>query len=284
MQLRRRDHEETLGPGATVGPYRIEATLGEGGMGSVYRAIRLDDGSVVALKVVKSKLAADKSYARRFAHEARAASRVRHKHLIPLLDFGEADGRPYLAMRYVSGRSLEQRIDEEGPLPVADVVRVAAQIGSALDALHAQGVVHRDVKAANIMLEQNGSASLTDFGLAKGRGFSTLTRPGQIVGTIDYLAPERIRGEQASAMTDIYALGCVVYEAIAGRPPFAGKSVLEVGMAILEDDPPDPCAGRGDVPLEFSRVVGLALAKDPDARPKTGILYANLLTFASRST
>ena len=165
-------HDGVLESGSTVGRYRIQKLLGEGGMGSVYLAVCEDSGDTVALKLMKSELVAE-DLRRRFNHEARAASEVKHSHLVPLLDFGQADGRPYLAMRYIPGCSLEQRINAEGPLPVPDVVRIAAQIGSALDALHAHGLVHRDVKAGNILLDQAGSASLTDFGLAKGPGFST---------------------------------------------------------------------------------------------------------------
>jgi serine/threonine-protein kinase len=186
-------------------------------------------------------------------------------------------------MRYIEGRSLAQRIHAEGPLPVADIVRVATEIGSALDALHAAGLVHRDVKPANIMLEADGSAILTDFGLAKGAAFTNLTQPGGIVGTMDYLAPERIRGEAASETTDIYALGCVVYESLAGHPPFDARSVMELGWAILQRDPPDPCAERDDAPRHLSATALLALAKDPAARPQTAGAYTRLLAMAARS-
>ncbi len=206
-------------------------------MGSVFRAVQRDRGQVVALKVMKPTLASDDQYTRRFLHEARAASELEHEHLVPLLDFGFAHGRPYLAMRYVVGRSLGERIDAEGPLPIGDAVRIAGQVGRALDALHARGLVHRDVKPANIMLDQAGTASLTDFGLAKGDGYSTVTKPGQIVGTLDYLAPELIKGEPAGPMSDLYALGCVVFECLCGRPPFAGKRVFEAAPPCCRTSP-----------------------------------------------
>jgi serine/threonine-protein kinase len=219
---------------------------------------------------------------RRFVHEARAASQVVHDHLVPLLDVGEWQGRRYIAMRYIEGRSLEQRLASEGPLPVPDVIRLGEEIGSALGALHEVGLVHRDVKPGNILLAPDGSAHLTDFGLAKGTDFSSLTRPGTIVGTLDYLAPERIRGAPATPSSDIYALGVVLFEALAGHTPFSGRSLMEVGWEILERDPPDPCAGRSDGSRHLCSAVLLALAKDPEARPKTAPLYARLVRVAAR--
>ena len=272
-----------LTAGTKVGRYRIEELVGQGGMGSVYRAVSELSGETVALKLMKPELAGDE-LKRRFDHEARAASEVKHSHLVPLLDYGQADGRRYIAMRYVAGRSLQQRIEAEGPLPVPDVVRIAAEVGSGLDALHEHGLVHRDVKTANVMLDRDGSASLTDFGLAKGPGFSALTRPGRVLGTLDYAAPEVLRGEPAGPLSDIYALGCVVYESLSGNAPFRGNSMFELGMAVLADTPPDPCAHRGDAPQQLSSTVLLALAKDPAARPQTAIAYANLLTVSARST
>ena len=266
----------------TIGPYRVQTLLGEGGMAHVYRAVHRDTGRIVALKVMKSDGVGDHRCARRFHREVRAAGEVEHRHLVDLLDFGEWQGRRYLAMRFVDGHSLEQRISAEGPLPIGDVIRVAAQIGSALDALHAVGLVHRDVKAANILLAADGAANLSDFGLAKGPTFSALTRPRQIVGTLDYLAPERIRGKPASAATDIYALGCVVYKALCGRTPFGGRSLFEVGAAILCGDPPDPLADRACVPRQLSTAALLALAKNPAQRPPTATAYARLLSVATR--
>jgi serine/threonine-protein kinase len=251
-------------------------------MGAVYRALRLQTGETVALKVIKGDYAADEQFARRFNHEARAASQVQHKHLVPVVDVGEVDGRPYIAMRYIAGPTLEQRIREAGPLPIRDVVRIAAQIGSGIDALHAHGIVHRDIKPANILICE-GSACLTDFGVAKGRGFSKLTKTGGIVGTLNYLAPERLQGQPATPQSDIYALGCVVYEALAGKPPFSGKSMFEIGMAVLDAHPGDPCAERDDAPPSLTKAALLALAEDPAARPPTAKTYVNLLAVAARS-
>lgn len=276
----RRDGSE-LQAGDALGPFKVEELLGEGGMGRVYRAVRETDGETVALKVIKRRLAADEALRRRFLHEARAAAEVDHKHLIGVLDAGESEGQVWMAMPFCPGRSLEQRIRDGGKLGVTDTLRVVAEVGSGLDALHQRQLVHRDVKSSNIMLTESGSAALTDFGLAKGSDYTALTAPGQVVGTLDYLAPEMIRGEPAGPASDIYALGCVAFECLAGDPPFAGKSMFEVGMAILDEDPPDPCAQRPDLPPAFGNAVLVALAKDPANRPPTATAYSRMLHVAA---
>jgi serine/threonine-protein kinase len=266
-----------------LGPYRLDALIGTGGMGRVFRAVREPGDEVMAIKVIKPEFAGNQQSIRRFLHEARAAAEVHHKHLVGVIEAGEADGVAYLVMPFVAGHSLEQRIEDDGVLSITDTNHMVAQVGAGLDALHSHGLVHRDVKAANIIFDAEGSATLADFGLAKGTGYSRLTRPGQILGTLDYLAPELIRGEPASAHSDLYALGCVVFECLAGRPPFAGKSILEVGMAHLRETPPDPCIDRDDAPPGYGRVVLAALAKDPADRPPTATTYANLLAVAART-
>src|SRR6187551_763018 len=170
-----------LGPGDRLGPYVLEAVLGEGAIGVVYRAAT-DEGSVAALKILRKELSRDEVYRKRFAREARIASIVRHRHLVPILDLGEAHGYHYLAVAYVDGGSLRERLDAEGPLAVDAAIELAAQVGSAIEALHAQGIVHRDVKPSNVMLDALGNAAVTDFGLAKGPAYTVLTIPGQVMG------------------------------------------------------------------------------------------------------
>jgi serine/threonine-protein kinase len=266
--------------GAALGNYRLVGLLGEGAMGVVYKAVR--GSETVALKVLKRALSEDEVYRRRFAHEARVAAEVRHKHLVPILEAGEAAGRQYLAVSYVAGGSLDDRLQRERLLPREDLLSLAADVAAGLDALHREGLVHRDVKPSNIMLEEDRTAALTDFGLAKGPAYTVLTKPGQVMGTLDYLAPELIRGEEASAASDLYAFGCVVYECIAGSPPFGGKSMFEVGAAHLQEEPPAPTSGRDDYPADVSWAVVQALAKDPAARPPTATAYAHLLRSAAR--
>ena len=224
--------------GHRLGPYRIEARLGQGGMGVVFRAVH-DDGRTVALKVLRDELAADQAFRTRLAHEARAAAEVDHPNLIRVLEAGEADGRLYLAVRHVDGRSLAERLAAGGPLGVPGLLRLAAGAGAGLDALHRRGIVHRDVKPANLLLAADGTAVVGDFGLAKNRAWTVLTRPGQVLGTLDYLAPELIRGEPAGPMSDLYALGCVLL-----RVPGRGATVRRPGGPAHRHGPPGGGAGR----------------------------------------
>lgn len=273
--------DRELEPGDTLGPYRLESVLGEGGMGLVFKAHRDGDDRPVALKVLKRQLSGDLVFQQRFQHEARAAAEVRDRHLVAILESAEWDGRHCLASAYVDGGSLTERVAADGPLPLADVVRVVTDVGTGLDALHAAGVMHRDIKPSNVLFDSDGTALLTDFGLAKGRAYTVLTRPGQVMGTLDYLAPELIRGQPATPATDIYALGCVAFECVAGRAPFGDKSAFQVGLAHLEETPPDPCAERPELPARLSAAILAALEKDPERRPATAAAYAGLLRAAS---
>jgi serine/threonine protein kinase len=268
-----------LGPGDRLGPYRIEEPLGEGGMGIVFRAVRETDGEEIALKVLRSELTHDDVFRQRFVHEARAAGEVQHRHLVPIVDAGEADGRSYLAVAFVRGRTLETRLAKEGPLPIDALVRLVAHVGSGLDALHRGGIVHRDVKPSNVMLDEQGSAMLTDFGLAKGRAYTVLTKPGTVMGTLDYIAPELLRGSPASPASDLYALGCLAYESLCGRAPYADKTMFELAAAHLNLEPPDPTVGRDDAPPGVWWAIQQALAKEPEKRPPTGKALANLVAF-----
>jgi len=251
-------------------------------MARVFRATRTTDAATVALKVMKNDFIEDDVYRRRFVHEARSAAEAHHEHLVPILDAGEIEGQRYIAVGYIEGETLQQRIERVGPLPVAEVVRVATEVASGLEALHNAGVVHRDIKSSNILIDVDGAALLTDFGLAKGRAYTALTKPGQVLGTLQYLAPELIRGEPATPRSDIYALACVVFECIAGKPPFGDKTMFEVGIAHLDEDPADPGAGRNDCPPELGRAVQDALAKDAALRPATATEFARRLKTAAQ--
>jgi serine/threonine protein kinase len=271
------------GVGDAVGPYRIDARLGEGAVGVVFRAVREPDGAVVALKVLKGRLGDDEGYRARFVHEARAARHVEHTNVVPVLEAGEIDGRSYLVAAYVAGGSLADRLLEEGSLAMDEVLRIAAEVGMGLDALHREGLVHRDVKPSNLMLHEDGRAAITDFGLAKGPAYTVLTKPGQVMGTLDYLAPELIRGEPATPATDMYAFGCVVYECFTGAPPFGGRSLFELGTAHLREPPPDPRELRGELSSSLAWALQRPLEKDPAGRPPTATAYASLLHVAARS-
>ncbi|MDX6474580.1 MAG: hypothetical protein QOH95_91 [Gaiellaceae bacterium] len=260
--------------GDRLGRYVLEERLGHGAMGTVYRAVR-EDGLVVALKVAAPELAADETYRRRFEREGRIAASLSHPHIVDVIEAGEAGGRPFLVSRLVHGRTLAQRIDEDGPLPDAQVVRIVSEIAAALDVLHERELVHRDVKPANIILEEVGGALLADFGLARGASDTVLTQTGRVSGTVDYLAPEVIRGAQAAPAADVYALGCVAYACLSGAPPFATRSVPDAILAHLES-PPEP------LPSPLSEAVLQALAKSPEERPPTATTYALMLRVSLR--
>jgi len=275
----KRDNAE-LEPGETCGPYRVEELLGEGGMGRVYRATG-PSGQAVALKLVKADIAKDDVFRRRFDREARAAARVGHPNVVPVLDSGEHDGIPYMAQQFITGGSLENRIKHDGRLALPFTLDVCTQVADGLDAMHAEGLFHRDVKPANILLDDEDKAFITDFGLMKDREASVLTRPGQALGSMDYMSPEQIRGEEVTAQSDVYSLGCVMFECLSGRPPFADRQGMRILWAHLQEDPPDPCAERSDVPADVSWAILRALEKEPDKRPPTATAYAHMVRIAA---
>src|SRR3954470_1601064 len=232
--------------GQRIGPWQVEALIAEGGMGRVYRARSADGQEEVALKLVKSDLAHDSVFRKRFEREASIAQRLDHPHVVPVLDSGEHDGTPYLAQRLIRGGSLDDRLEREGALDIDFTLRVCVEVASGLDALHANGLFHRDVKPANILLDEAGTAYITDFGLAKDSQGSLLTRPGQTLGSLDYMSPEQIRSEEISPAADVYGLGCVIYECFCGAPPFADRQGMRVLWAHLQDPPAKPSDRRAN--------------------------------------
>jgi serine/threonine protein kinase len=263
-----------------IGDYAIDRLLGEGGMGRVYQATA-PDGTRVALKLVKSDLARDETLRRRFQREARIAQTVRHPNVVPLIATGEHEGVPYMAQRFIDGLTLDEKLRRDGVLDTAAAVRICADVAAGLEALWAAGMVHRDVKPANILLDGSGQAYITDFGLAKNIQGTLLTRAGQALGSMDYMAPEQIRGEDVSAAADIYGLGCVMHECMCGQPPFAEVKGMRILWAHLQQEPPDPCEMRSDIPPQFGRTLMLALEKDPDRRPASAGEYARMLAAAA---
>jgi serine/threonine-protein kinase len=265
---------------ARIGDYAIYRLLGEGGMGQVYEA-RAPDGTRVAVKLVKSDLARDETLRRRFQREARIAQAVRHPNVVPVVATGEHEGIPYMAQRFIDGLSLEQRLERYGVLDTDTALSICADVAAGLEALQAGGMVHRDVKPGNILLDEHGRAHITDFGLAKDMQGSMLTRPGQALGSMDYMAPEQIRGEEVSAATDIYALGCVMYECVCGETPFAEAKGMRILWAHLQEQPPDPCRVRSDLAPGFGHALLTALQKDPGERPASAGEYARVLAAAA---
>jgi serine/threonine protein kinase len=262
--------------GTTVGGRQIVSLLGVGGMGRVYKAVG-DDGQDVALKLIREDLGKDEVFRRRFEREARVSQRIANPHVVAVLDSGEHEGVPYLIQRFIRGGSLEQMLDRELRLELAVTLRICMDVADGLDALFAGGLVHRDVKPGNVLLEPDGEALITDFGLAKDSAGTNLTRAGQALGSLDYMAPEQIRAEAVSASTDVYALGCVVFHCLCGAPPFSASKGMRVLWAQLQDEPPDPCADLPAAPAELGPAVLRALEKDPAARPQSAGEYARLL-------
>jgi serine/threonine protein kinase len=279
MPMSDQPSEDPLGR-TRIGHYVIGRLLGEGGMGRVYEAMA-PDGTRVALKVVKADYARDETFRRRFHREARIAQMVKHPNVVPVLAIGESQGIPFMAQKFIDGLSLEQKLERDGPLDVAGAVHICERVAAGLEALWAAGMVHRDVKPANILLDEGGEAYITDFGLAKDTQASLLTLPGQALGSMEYMAPEQIRGQPLSAAADIYSLGCVMNECICGRPPFAEARGMRIIWAHLQDDPPDPRLLRPDLSERFAQTLLLALEKDPDGRPASAGEYARMLAAAA---
>ena len=260
-------------PGAVIAGCRIEAVAGRGGMGIVYRATQLSLGRPVAVKLIAPDRAADPGFRERFERESRVAAAIDHPNVIPVYAAGEEGGHLYIVMRYVSGTDLQGLLARERQLPAADVAAIALQVGAALDAAHAVGLVHRDVKPANVLLGGE-HAYLADFGLSQVVGTETrLTSTGQWIGTADFMAPEQFTGDEVDARADVYALGCVLYNALTGETPYPRGTVPATMLAHLHDEPPRPSSVADGVPAGFDRVIARALAKDPERRyPSTGDL------------
>jgi serine/threonine protein kinase len=260
-----------LEPGDEFAGCRIEAVAGRGGMGVVYRATELSLGRPVALKLLTPDRAGDSGFRERFQRESRMAAAIDHPNVIPVYAAGESDGLLYLVMRYVGGTDLHALLREESRLDPERAADIVAQVGAALDAAHHAGLVHRDVKPANVLLAGD-HAYLSDFGLTRLAGSDTqLTESGQWVGTVEYCAPEHLRGERTDARADVYSLGCVLFAALTGKAPFAQGTVPATMYAHLHEPPPMP-SSRG-VPHEFDRVIARALAKAPEHRyPSAGDL------------
>jgi serine/threonine-protein kinase len=259
--------------GHQIAGFQLEEEIGRGGMAVVYRARDLALGRVVAVKLLAPELARNEIFRKRFASESRAAAAIDHPHIVPVFAAGESDGVLYIAMRYVEGRDLRSVLDQRGALSLPQAVRVAAQIASALDAAHAHDLVHRDVKPGNILVAEGTDSEhpehvyLTDFGLTKKSSSLTgFTTVGQFVGTIDYVAPEQISGKPVDGRCDLYSLGCVVYECLAGAAPFQREDDLALLWAHLHDPPPILTEARPGLPVSLDAVFAKALAKAPEDR------------------
>ncbi|MBF4586482.1 MULTISPECIES: serine/threonine-protein kinase [unclassified Curtobacterium] len=248
------------------GRYQLSSRVAIGGMGEVWQATDLVIGRTVALKILKDEYLGDPGFLERFRAEARHAALVNHEGIANVFDYGEEDGSAYLVMELVPGEALSTMIEREHTLPVDKVLDIVAQTANALQAAHAVGLVHRDIKPGNLLITPDGRVKITDFGIARIADQVPLTATGQVMGTVQYLSPEQASGHPASPSTDIYSLGIVAYEALAGRRPFTGESQVAIAMAHINEQPP---ALPGDIPEPVAALVISCIAKKPADRPAT---------------
>lgn len=268
-----------LSPGSTIAGYEIESVVGSGGIGILYRARQLRLDRPVALKLVESEVAREPVVRERLRREARTVAALDHPNVVPLYEAGEADGTVYIVTRWVEGTELGSLIRRDGPLEPARAARIAAQVASALEVAHEKGLIHRDIKPSNLIVTSEDHVYLTDFGLSKrAESVAGLTMAQQLLGTIDYVAPEQIEGNEPEARGDVYGLACVLFEALTGAAPFAGEAGGTAKMwAHLNAEPPSVREQRPDVPRALDEVIRRALAKTPDARPSAAAFGAAVL-------
>src|SRR3954452_4519655 len=259
----------SIGAGELIAGYKIEGELGSGGMGVVYEARQLSGRGTIALKVLSNQLSGDDAFRERFRREGLIQARIDHPNIVPVYEAGEHEGALFLAMRLVRGGTLKELIlarEHEG----GRTLRLLTPIADALDAAHEVGLIHRDIKPQNILVGARERPYLADFGLTKGGGDErSLTRTGQFVGTLDYISPEQIRGEEATAASDIYSLAAVLYECLTGVVPYARPSDVAVLFAHMTDPPPQVTAQRPELPAALDAVLARAMAKDPHERQAT---------------
>jgi serine/threonine protein kinase len=260
--------------GTPFGRYRLVELLGRGGMGEVWRAHDTGTDRVVAIKVLPAYLSQDEEFQRRFRREAHAAARLDTPHVVPIHDYGEIDGRLFVCMRLIKGRDL-QAVLADGPIEPARAARIIGQVALALNAAHKVGLLHRDVKPSNVLLDENDFAYLIDFGIARAADETRLTKSGNTIGTFQYIAPERLGSQTEDARADIYSLACVLYECLTGHPPFDEATMAQLMYAHVNTAPPKPSTTQPNVPAQIDPVIATGMAKDPDQRYATTIELAN---------
>jgi eukaryotic-like serine/threonine-protein kinase len=250
------------------GRYRVVRKLGAGGMADVYLAEDEELGRRVAIKILNDRHANDEQFVERFRREAKNAAGLSHPNIVSIYDRGQAEGTYYIAMEYLDGRSLKEMLVARGPVPLPDAIHYARQILNALRFAHRKGVVHRDIKPHNVMVDGDSRLKVTDFGIARA-GASQMTEAGAIVGTAQYLSPEQARGAAVDQRSDLYSIGVVLYEMLTGHVPFTGDTPVEIAMKHISDTPRPPSAIRPEIPPDLDMIVLRALAKNPDDRFQT---------------
>ncbi len=267
--------------GTPFGQYQLLEELGSGGMGEVWRAYDTVTDRIVAIKVLPKHLAQDEDFVRRFRREAQAAAKLNNPHVIPIHTHGEIDGRLFVDMRLIEGRDLQTVLAEDGPLDSARAVRIIGQVAKALNAAHKVGLVHRDVKPSNILLDEDDFAYLIDFGIARTADETRLTQTGGVIGTLHYMAPESFSAGDIDARADIYSLACVLYECLTGQRPYPGDNLAQLMVGHLNEPPPRPSSTRHDVPAQFDAVIAKGMAKTPDERYSSTVALAQAASDAS---
>src|SRR5690348_9480853 len=248
------------------GRYRLEDRIGAGGMSTVYRATDETLQRTVAIKLMNREIATDSDQLERFRREARAVAQLSHPHIVGVIDYGEDDGRPYIVFEYVEGETLKERIRRSGRLPITEAVAYAIEIARALGTAHARHIVHRDVKPQNVLVDEEGSAKVTDFGIARSLDEDGLTADGRVLGTTDYVSPEQALGHDVNGQSDIYSLGVVLYEMLTGDVPFHGENQVSVAMKHVREDLPDVKEVRPEVSAGLAAVLDRMTEKELDRR------------------
>jgi serine/threonine-protein kinase len=251
------------------GRYRLDAQVGTGGMSTVYRAFDQTLERPVAIKLMHREIATDSDQLERFRREARAVAQLSHPHVVTVIDAGEDDGRPYIVLEYVEGETLKERIRRNERLPVSEAVAYAVEVARALGAAHARHIVHRDVKPQNVLIDEEGSAKVTDFGIARSLDEEGLTADGRVLGTTDYVSPEQAVGQPVTGQSDIYSLGIVLFEMLTGDVPFKGANQVTVAMRHVREELPDVQVRRPEVSTALATVVDRATDKDLSRRYRT---------------
>jgi serine/threonine protein kinase len=248
------------------GRYRLEARIGAGGMSTVYRALDETLQRRVAIKLMNREVASDSDQLERFRREARAVAQLSHPHIVGVIDAGEDEGRPYIVFEYVEGETLKERIRRQGRLAIPEAVAYSIEIARALGAAHSRHIVHRDVKPQNVLIDEEGSAKVTDFGIARTLDEEGLTADGRVLGTTDYVSPEQALGREVTGQSDLYSLGIVLYEALTGAVPFVGENQVAVAMKHVRETLPDVRTSRPEVSAALASVVDNATAKRVEDR------------------
>jgi serine/threonine-protein kinase len=250
--------------------YELEELIGTGGMSSVYRAHDRLLERTVALKVLHQQYTGDEEYVERFRREARSVATLSHPNIVTVIDRGEHEGRQFIVFEYVEGENLKRLIERRGPAPVTTALELAMQIARGLSFAHQQGLIHRDVKPQNVLMNGDGQAKVTDFGIARSLDVKHgMTQTGTVLGTSDYIAPEQAQGQRVDEHTDVYSLGVVLYEMLLNEVPFPGENFVAVAMRHINEEPPSIRDRRPDVPPRVEAAVHRAMAKDPQARFQT---------------